>query len=235
MIYKQLFLILITAFFSSQALSQTSKTISWDDIKGTSFSMGTYKNLNINQKRLTRHLNRHTRRFKKQWTNRHVNLGKSMIKKIFDNLEVYYVPKYNLRQEFEDDYIQTLSKYTVNDIFFIYDNYYLGDYSFNRSNEPIEKGHKEYWNKWNYNYILWHYTNYPVNKEYILDIFAKGSPFFSIEGFSHEGNPEMWFWFIKDDYSKPVIFDRSEVCKNIMIDYDDHSKFKSQYTNTNNK
>lgn len=157
-----------------------------------------------------------------------------MIKKIFDNLEVYYVPKYNLRQEFKDDYIQTLSKYTVNDIFFIYDKYYLGDYGFNRNNKPIELGRKQYWDKGNYSCILWHYTNYPVNKEYVLDIFTKGSPFFTIEGFVDEGKQEMNFWFVKDDYSKPVIFQRYEVCKPILIDSDNKSNFKSQYINNNN-
>ena len=43
---------MITALLSSSALSQTCKSISWDDIKGVSFSMGTYKNITYARKNL---------------------------------------------------------------------------------------------------------------------------------------------------------------------------------------
>lgn len=227
------YLIIITLIILSNNLFAQKDTIIWQDINGKTLRNsdgieGYYKD----NKTLAKHINKHIEKFQKKWSAHHAVLGKSMLNKIFDNLEVFYVRKYRIERIREDEILYRQSKYAVNDLFFFYDKYYLGRYGFNLTNDTTTQARNNYWCKANYSIILWHYTNYPVDMEIVHDIFTKGNEFFTIEGFCEDGKPEMSFWFIPDDYSRPVKIPRSEVHKHFLIDYDDKSIFKSQYTNT---
>ncbi len=213
-----LFMLLL---FCGNVFSQNNNKIIWTQIhnKGLCY-IGTDKQRTKDKAKIASFLKRHTKNFMKQWKIFHSELGRNTNKKIFENLEVFVVPEYEIIKITDTDIYYKLSRKCIADIIFIYNNYYLGNYSLSDI--------RGQYNKYNYQKITGRFTNYQIDKDLLLDFFAKDFEIFSIQNFSESNKKVSSFWFTTNEYAKPLMFDKNIVWSEIEK-FNNKSIYKSKF------
>jgi len=221
---KLLFTVIVLLFVCGNTFSQTKNNI-LEDLSSKKICYVEH----FDSKHLSRHLKMHERRFKRKWKKYHILLGKSAIHKIFDNMERFYVLRYEVEHTDSVEILLRPSKKAVSDMFFVYDNFYLGDYCYGRCKTLTHRRiHSDYRNTLNYGVVSGHYTCYHIDKSVILDFFEKGFPVFSADICADVMNDGMDVWFSTNEYDNPIIFKKSDIWK-IVLHYDSNSEFKSKF------
>lgn len=72
------------------------------------------------------------------------------------------------------------------------------------------------------------YTNFKIDRDFLLDFFTKDYPVFSLQNYYEDGKRSHNYWFSTTKYSKLVRFDVSEIMgKLLRVETD--SKYKEQF------
>lgn len=196
--------------------SQTKKeTYTWAGIENRTVSECRKHSMQKHKKddkAIYRQLQKHTRIFIRRWRNSNLTIGKATIKRIFENIEVYYVPLCEITDISGDYYVCVQpAKNTIEYIIFVYDNYFLGQFVYD-----------------NYQIINGIYTNFKIDRDFLLDFFTKDYPVFSLQNYYEDGKRSHNYWFSTTKYSKLVRFDVSEIMgKLLRVETD--SKYKEQF------
>jgi hypothetical protein len=221
---KQLLIYILVFFVCGNVFSQT-KNFVWNDIATKSVNYVEY----FNNRTLFRHLKKHENRFKRKWSKNNIVLGKHTIKTVLNNLELYYVPKYDVEYIDSTEIWLKPAKNVISDIIFVYGNHYIGDYYYGRCKTMTHKHIRNtYRHALNYGVPSCHYLISNIDKDFLLDFFEKGFHVFSISGFTEGDNNDSAFWFSTDGYERPIKFQKSEVWKNIMV-FNNKSIYKSKF------
>jgi hypothetical protein len=189
----------------------------------------------IDTKHLSRQLNKHEKCFKQKWKKYNTLLGKATINRVFDNMERYFIPRYDIVSIDSTEIWLKPSKEAISDIIFVYENNYLGDYCYGRGSTITHKRIRNiYNNKLNYGIPSGHYLTHQIDKEFLLDFLEKGFQVFSLSNFEKGNDEELHFWFTLDGFNTPIKFKESEVWEKIEK-YNNESIYKSKfYKNANN-
>ena len=205
---------------------QSSDMVTWQDIEGKSICIEKGYNSNL----LKHHLQRHERKFKRQYRHYHILLGKTTLKRLFDGIEMFYICQYHVTEiDSERVVLKSINKKPVDEIIFVYDKYYLGSF-YNGCCRSIMRNppKQDYWHKYNYGVTSGHYSASSVDKEFLYDFISKGFRVFTLDNFSSYEKPTANYWFSKDWYDLPIIFKAQEMRDKIFT-YKNESIYKSQF------
>ena len=222
---KKILLIIISFIIWSVSYSQTD-CIEWADINGKSINNEHWYSKEL----LKRHLQKHERKFKRKWKKCHILLGKTTLKRLFSEMEMFYIPRYHIAKiDSESVMLTTINNKPISNIVFVYNGYYLGDFFYNRCNTLTNKKiRNDYWNNLNYGIISGHYAGYLIDKNFLLDFISKGFPVFALDNYCDKDIKDCFFWFSTDDSDRPIKFDSNVIWEKI-LSYDTDSKYKSQF------
>ena len=204
-------------------LGQTyAQHISWNDFK----NMKVYNTNIVNHKaKVMRQINKHTRKFKHKFKKYNYLYHHNKVNQLFDEMDIYYIPRYRLTDTAEGKAYIKLSKHCLSKILFVYNGYNLGGFN----NKCIKN---DYWNKNNYTVYTRHYCCFKIDVEFLHDFLYKGNEVFVLENISDDDPNEMEYLYTTTQYSIPIRYSRTEIY-NRAIKYDVKSKYKEQHTNVN--
>lgn len=75
------------------------------------------------------HINNRKTEFSKRWMKNNKQLGRDSVRSILSKMDIIYVPMYAAKTTFDSTIVLYPSDNPISDLFFVYDNYEIGNYN----------------------------------------------------------------------------------------------------------